>query len=63
MEEIQTWIEQLVEACGVTGGAINYVTHTILAVTAFALAFLAGWLCRKLLIPVVLKLTKKTEAR
>ena len=63
MEEIQIWIEQLVEACGVTGDTINWVTHTILVVIAFALAFLSGWLCRKLLIPVVLKLTKKTEAR
>jgi miniconductance mechanosensitive channel len=63
MEEIQTWIEQLVEACGVTGDAVNFVTHGILVVVAFALAFLAGWLCRKLLIPLVLKLTSKTEAR
>ena len=29
----------------------------------FLLPFLSGWLCRKFLIPVVLKLTKKTEAR
>ena len=63
MEEIQTWIEQLVEACGVTGDAVNFVTHSVLVVVAFALAFLAGWLCRKLLIPLVLKLTSKTEAR
>ena len=63
MEEILTWIEQLVEACGVTGDAVNFVTHSILVVVAFALAFLAGWLCRKLLIPLVLKLTSKTEAR
>ena len=63
MEEIQIWIEQLVEACGVTGDTVNFITHTILVIIAFALAFLAGWLCRKLLIPVVLKLTKKTEAR
>ena len=63
MEDIQIWIEQLVESCGITGDTVNFVTHTILAVTAFALAFLAGWLCRKLLIPILLKLTKKTEAR
>ena len=63
MEEIQIWIEQLVEACGVTGDNVNFVTHTILVIIAFALAFLAGWLCSKLLVPVVLKVTKKTEAR
>ena len=63
MEEIQIWVEQLVESCGITGDTVNFVTHTILVVIAFALAFLTGWLCRKLLIPIVLKLTKKTEAR
>ena len=60
MEEIQIWIEQLVEACGVTGDNVNFLTHTILVIIAFVLAFLAGWLCSKLLIPVVLKVTKKT---
>ena len=63
MEEIQIWIEQLVEACGVTGDTVNFVTHTILVLLAFALAFLAGWLCSKLLIPIVLRLTKKTETK
>ena len=63
MDKIQIWIEQLVKSCGVTGDTVNVVTHTILVIVAFALAFLAGWICRKLLIPVVLKLTKKTEAR
>ena len=63
METIQIWIEQLVEACGVTGDTVNWVTHTILVLIAFALASLLGRLCRKFSIPVVLKLTKKTEAR
>lgn len=63
MEEIQIWIEQLVETCGVTGDTVNFVTHTILVLLAFALAFLAGWLCSKLLIPIVLRLTKKTETK
>ena len=63
MEEIQIWIEQLVETCGVTSDTVNFVTHTILVLLAFALAFLAGWLCSKLLIPIVLRLTKKTETK
>ena len=62
MEEIQRWIEQMVEACGVTGNTIDFVTHTILVVIAIALAVLSGWLCRKLLIPMVLKFTNKTDA-
>lgn len=62
MEKIQVYVEQLVTACGITGDTVNFITHTILAVVVFALAFLSGLLCRKLLIPVILKLTAKTEA-
>ena len=57
MKDIQTWIEQLVETCGITGETTNLMSHIILVLIAFVMAFLSGWLCRKLLIPVVLKLT------
>lgn len=46
-----------------TGDSVNFITHSLLVVIAFALAFLSGWLCRQLLIPIVLKLARKTEAR
>ena len=62
MEKIQIYIEQLITSCGITGDTVNFVTHTILAVMVFVLAFLSGWVCRKLFIPAILKLTAKTEA-
>ena len=63
MERIQIWVEQLVTACGITGDAINAITHTALVIVAFLLAALSGWICRKALIPVILKVTAKTEAK
>ena len=61
MEKIQIYVEQLVTSCGITGDTVNIVTHTVLVIIAFALAFLSGWICRKLFIPIILKLTAKTE--
>lgn len=61
MEKIQIYVEQLVTSCGITGDTVNFVTHTVLVIIAFALAFLSGWICRKLFIPIILKLTAKTE--
>jgi miniconductance mechanosensitive channel len=63
MERIQIWVEQLVTACGITGDAINAITHTALVIVAFLLAGVSGWICRKALIPVILKVTAKTEAK
>ena len=63
MERIQTLVEQLITACGITGDAISIVTHIVLVVIAILLAVLAGLICRKLVVPVLLKLTAKTEAK
>ena len=63
MEKIQLWVEQLVTACGITGDAVSIVTHTILVILAILLAGLSGWICRKVFVPVVLKLTAKTEVK
>ncbi|MBO7539753.1 MAG: mechanosensitive ion channel [Prevotella sp.] len=63
MERIQIWVEQLITACGITGDAVNVVTHIVLVVLAILLAALAGWICRKIVVPATLKLTAKTEAK
>ena len=63
MEKIQILVERLVEACGITGEAVNFVTHTVLVILAILLAAVAGWICRKMLVPVMLKLTSKTDAK
>ena len=63
MEEIKLWVEQFVRDCGITGDAVSIVTHIILVILAILLAGLSGWICRKVFVPVVLKLTAKTEAK
>ena len=61
MEKIQITVENLVRACGITGDTISIATHIILVIVAILLAALAGWLCRKVVVPLVLKLTAKTD--
>ena len=40
-----------------------YASHAVLVVFAILLAVLAGLLCRRILVPIVLRLTRKTEAK
>ena len=63
MEKIQFLVEELVSAFGMTGHAVNTVTHVVLVIVAILLAALSGWICRKVVVPMVLKLTAKTEAK
>lgn len=61
MEEIKVFTEYLVGLAGITGPASNVVTHILLIVVVAFLSWLSGYLCRRVLMPVVLKLTARTE--
>lgn len=63
MDQIQLWVRQLLEACGLEGRGVTYGSHALLVVIAILLAVVAGLLCRRILVPLVLRLTQKTEAR
>lgn len=63
MENIKIWVENLISMMGLTGDMVPVVRHILLVVVAILLAALAGLLCRKIIVPVVLKLTAKTEAK
>ena len=63
METIKIYTEQLLSFLGITGSSVPYLVHAVLVVVAFSLAFAAGWLCRKLLVPIVMKLTRKTPSK
>ena len=63
MDKIQLWVHHLLEAFGLEGDSVAYITHAVLVVIAILLAVLAGLLCRKILVPIVLRLTKKTGAK
>ena len=63
MEEIKTIVEQWVAGFGATGDTVNLITHATLVVVAILLAMLVGWLCRRLVVPMLVRVTKKTEAK
>ena len=63
MDKIQLWVRQVLEACGLEGDVVTYVSHVVLVIVAILLAVVTGVLCRKLLVPIVLRLTKKTEVK
>ena len=61
MEEIRKIVENLIQMAGVTGGAVPVVRHILLTITAILLAMLSDLLCRRLLVPIIMKVTDKTE--
>ena len=61
MEEIRNFVEDLIQMAGVTGGAVPVVRHILLTITAILLAMLSDLLCRRLLVPIIMKVTDKTE--
>ena len=58
MDKIQLWVHHLLEACGLEGNSVAYISHAVLVVIAILLAVVAGLLCRRILVPIVLRLTK-----
>lgn len=63
MENIKIFVEQLIGLTGLTGSMVPVLRHVLLVLIAFLLALLAGLLCRKIIVPVVKRLTAHTEAR
>ena len=62
MDKIQLWVDHLLETFGLEGDCVAYISHAVLALIAILLAVVAGLLCRRILVPIVLRLTKKTGA-
>lgn len=63
MEKVKIAIESLIGWMGLSGEYVPAVRYAILVVLAFLLAWLAGWLCRTFVVPVLLKITNKTDAK
>lgn len=61
MDEIRKIIEELIALMGITGDVVPMLQHALLTVTAVLLAVLSDFLCRKILVPIILKITEKTE--
>lgn len=61
MEIIKEYIEKLVEFCGLTGHYVQIASHLLLIMAVALLAWLSGWLCKRILMPLVNKLTARTR--
>ena len=63
MIEIQLQAKEFLTGAGLSGPWAVAVMHFLLVVVAFVLAALSGLLCRRWVVPLLLRLAKRTEAR
>ena len=62
MEQINQYVSDFLLSLGVSAEAVSLVCHVVLIIVAVLLAWFAGWLCKRF-IPLITKLTAKTEAK
>lgn len=60
MKQIQEFVENLLTSIGFDGSSVTIIRFVFLVIVSVLLAWLAGYLCRRI-VPLVVKLTKKTE--
>ena len=63
MEEIRVFVENVIELMGVTGPSVHVLRHILLVLLAILFAWLIGVICHKIMVPLVLKLTKHTDVK
>ena len=63
MENIAIYVERLIRLCGIQEDGIPYVSHVVMVIIAVVLAVASGWICRRLIVPMLLKVTARTEAK
>ena len=61
MEEIRKFVDEMIAWAGVAGDYVPMLRHVLLTITAILLAMLSDFLCRKILVPLISKITEKTE--
>lgn len=61
MEIIITFIENLLLSLGLEGPTVAIVRYILMIIIAFLLAGLSGYICRKFIVPLIIKLTSKTN--
>lgn len=61
MEEIRTFAENLFGIAGVSDTTANIAVYVLMVVIVSVLSWLAGYICRRVLMPMVLRLTAHTD--
>lgn len=62
METIKIYVEDIIGGLGLTGDLVPIVRHCAMAAVAVILAWLGDFLSRRLLVPIVMRITARTEA-
>ena len=63
MEVLRILIEDMIYSAGASDTMAQMVTLAIMALLASLLAFLADWLCFHVVVPIVMRITKRTDTR
>lgn len=63
MEEIKVFVEQLINLTGINGIAVPIIRHGVMILFAILLSWVAGLLCRRLLVPLFKKIIAHTEVK
>ena len=61
MDTIKIYVEELIRLCGISGSGVPIVRHALLVLVAVLLAWMAGVLCRRIFVPLIHKLTSRTN--
>ncbi len=61
MEVIGIYVDKFISLCGITGSSVTVLHHILLVIIAVLLSALSGILCRRILMPLIHKLTAKTK--
>ena len=63
MEEIRLWAESLMQSSGISTTGAVYVTDAILVAVTLLLSWIAFTVCHRLVVPITVKLTEKTDMK
>lgn len=58
---ITTFVEKTVELCGITGPSVHVARHILLILVTVLLAWLSNFLCVRIFVPMVGKITARTK--
>ena len=63
MEQIRIVVEQLIQMCGITGVAVPVVRYVSMSLAAIFFSWLSYIIAKKLLIPIINRLTARTKTK
>ena len=63
LDTVRDMVEGLISMTGLQGNSVHVVRHVLMVIVAVIIAILAEALCRKVLLPLVMKLTSHTCAK